>query len=152
MKSQNKEDQKKLSRKGEILSFIFLIISVIVLLYLYYLLTIFGLNLLFIALIIIFVLLVFIGPFFLRGRKKKRFYSRMFPDKKQKLSEWYQSKREREGFKVNQEISESQTRNITPVDLNYKYRKPIIRRCENCKMIVPNFAKKCLYCGEPINR
>ena len=44
----------------------------------------------------------------------------------------------------------SQKRKIIPVDLNYKYRKPLIRKCDKCGMVVPNFVNRCPECGNVI--
>lgn len=140
MTSEVDSNKKVKSLTIGIIKLIFLIISIIVLFFLYYVLIIFKLNPLIVVLIIVFVFLLFLGPFF-KDRRKKKFYSRMFPDKNKKK---YQRKREiQEYYKENL----PQRLTLKNIDLNIKYRKPIIRKCSNCKMIIPNFSKKCIFCG-----
>jgi uncharacterized OB-fold protein len=50
------------------------------------------------------------------------------------------------------DVFDYEKQKITPVNLNYKYRKPIINKCRKCGMILPNFVKKCPNCGEPVNK
>ncbi len=83
MTSEVDSNKKVKSLTIGIIKLIFLIISIIVLFFLYYVLIIFKLNPLIVVLIIVFVFLLFLGPFF-KDRRKKKFYSRMFPDKNKK--------------------------------------------------------------------
>ena len=43
-----------------------------------------------------------------------------------------------------------QKRRIDYIDIRSKYRKPLVRKCSNCGIMVPGFVKKCPNCGERI--
>ena len=77
----NETESKKSTPKRIIFKFIILVIYLAVLVILYSLLTNFGTNIIVTITILVFVFLLSIGPF-LKRRKKKSLYSRMFPDKK----------------------------------------------------------------------
>ncbi len=44
----------------------------------------------------------------------------------------------------------SSKRRVPSVNLNFKYKKPVIRNCSNCGMILASFVKKCPICGEVV--
>ncbi|MBD3254445.1 MAG: hypothetical protein GF383_05090 [Candidatus Lokiarchaeota archaeon] len=138
------------SKKRNVLLLISKLIGLIaygfLLFFIYLLLMEFETNLFIVLLILSFVSLIFIGPF-LKQRHKKRLYARIFPDKKKKLKEKYESKRNKYAFSKQ---TESKIRDVEKIDLNFKYRKPLIKKCNKCGMIVPGFSKKCPKCGEPV--
>jgi len=137
---------KAITRRRVILRFIVLIFYMLILMYLYYFLTQFGVSPLLISLIIIFVLLTLAGPLF-RNIWKKSFYSKMFPDKKEQVQESH----ERPEFKIKSEKVPVKPRTIKNVNLNFKYRRSIINKCENCGMTITSFAKTCPNCGKSIS-
>ena len=131
------------SRKKVILKFSGIVLYLVVLLYFYYILITSGFNPLIISILLVFIILTTIGPF-LRPKKRK-LYSRMFPDRT----------RPREQAKKGQEIDEKNLKlqEISvpkPINLDFEYRKPIINKCKNCGNVVPNFVKKCPFCNKNI--
>ena len=140
----DQEDQEKNSsfKKALILRISFLIIYFFILLYFFFLLSNIGINPYIVLLILIFLFLIAVGPV-LSGIKRS-IYSQMFPNRKK------HAKKESRTFfskKSPPKILQSTNRKI---DLNISYRKPIIRKCKKCGMIVANFVKKCPQCGEII--
>ncbi|MFX0138410.1 MAG: hypothetical protein ACFFDN_32510 [Candidatus Hodarchaeota archaeon] len=140
MDIQNGKD--KISRKKLILELIGLGIFLAFFLYLYYFLVNFGWNPLIVAILLIFIILITIGPFF--RRRKKGLYSRMFSDSK-KVSNLIQ-KQEIDA----EEIQKPESKIPKPINLEFEYRKPLINKCKNCGNIVPNFVKKCPFCNQNI--
>ena len=128
------------------LRIIFLIVYLVVLIYLYYVFLGFGINPMVAFIILLFLFVLVIGPV-LYGLRKS-LYSRMFIDKKGKAKGGYQQYKK--AIKEQSKIPEHKPRNIRPVDLNFKYQKPLIGKCSNCGMIVAGFVKKCPLCGELI--
>lgn len=142
----NEITKKETIRKKLIARLVLLVIYLIILLYFSYLFINFGANPFIITLIIVFIFLTTIG-FFLR-KNKKSLYSRMFPDRKRKPPLNYK-KSERTITKEN-ELKLTQPKIFKSIDLNFNYRKPIIKKCENCGNIVPGFVKTCPICKKQI--
>ncbi|TFG15789.1 MAG: hypothetical protein EU535_00915 [Promethearchaeota archaeon] len=141
---QNKFDEGN-SKRSLILKLIFLIVNIVILIYLYYLLSTFGANPLLISLILLFVFLTILGPFL--KSKRKTYYSSIFPEKKRRKKEEYALIKKQSKRVLSQE---TQKRKIPDINLDFQYRKSTIRKCSNCGMIVANFVKKCPICGEEI--
>lgn len=142
MANRSQNNNKKISKKRIILELILLIICIFILISLFYLFFTFGALPIIIILIVLFPFLMAIEPF-LRERKKS-FYSRIFPKKKKALKEdIIQRKKIRNG-------SVSSKKRVPPVNLNFNYKRPAIRKCNNCGMILASFVKKCPICGEVI--
>ena len=140
--------KKKISSKGFILRFSILISYILVLIYFYFIIVGFGSHPLVVILILVFIFLVTLGPF-LRKKKEGSFYSRMFPEKKQRFL--YERERKKRIPFIKNESKQIQPKIFPTIDLEYEYRKPIISDCENCGNILPNFIKnKCPFCGEQI--
>ena len=133
MNDELKNNKRKNTKKSLTLKLIFLIGNIVILIFLYFLLTIFGANPIIIILILSFVFLLILGPF-IRGNQK-RYYSRLFPQKNRNVKN-----------------ENSQKKNGPSITLDYKYHKPFIRKCNNCGMILPNFTEKCPICGEILNK
>ncbi|MFX0186975.1 MAG: hypothetical protein ACFE8A_04470 [Candidatus Hodarchaeota archaeon] len=136
METIKRKNSRKWFQKKIILKTIFLFISVIIILFLFVLLNELGATSLIIVLIFLFVFVVFLGPFFIKKNKGKfklqPHYSRIFPSK------------------INTEVRQKENRVI---DLDTKYRepsKPLILKCNKCRMILPSFVKKCPQCGKPV--
>ena len=120
-----------------------LFVYFIILLYLFFFLTHnLSLNPFIVFLILLFLFLVVIGPVF--SGLKRSMYSEMYKNKKGKLNRNY-----RRSILNKKETNATNTKN-RKVNLNVKYRKPIIRNCYNCGMIVANFVTKCPQCGKSI--
>jgi hypothetical protein len=132
----------KVSRKKLILKLIGLAVYLAFFLYLYYILVNFGWNPLIVTILLIFIVLITIGPFF--RRHKKGLYSRMFSDAK-KVAKLNQKQEIDE-----EEVQKSESKIPKPINLEFEYRKPLINKCKNCGNIVPNFVKKCPFCNQNI--
>ncbi len=83
-----------------------------------------------------------IGPLF--NGVKKSLYSRMFHDKNKKKTKGY-------GYQKEIIRNESQIKSFRNINLNTKFRKPLIIKCSECGMTVVGFIKKCPNCGESIS-
>ena len=106
----------------------------------------FETNPLLIALILGFVLLLFVGSFFAK-KKQKSIYSKMFSDKKKRRSQDFHRKLE---FKIETEPEKPAQKSFKEVNLNFKYRKSLINKCENCGMIITSYSKNCPTCGQAL--
>ncbi|MFW9876701.1 MAG: zinc ribbon domain-containing protein [Candidatus Thorarchaeota archaeon] len=133
----------KASQKSVIWRSIVLILYLIIIIFLYYLLTLFKTNLLIIVLTLSFVFLLLLG-FLLRTRKSRSLYSKMFPkDKRNKNQQFHQ----RTEFKIEEE---PKTKRLADISLDFKYRKALINRCENCGMTLTSYVRDCPNCGSRI--
>ena len=135
-------DETKPSKKNLIRNSFSLILLLIGIFILYYILIEFKTNLIIVLLIIIFILLTFLGLIF-RNRKKRRIYTQLFPEKKRKT----QPIRIREEFRIDKEPD---MKKLSDINLNFKYRRPLIKKCENCGMVIASYVKKCPICGASI--
>ena len=142
----NEEIQNRLNRKKLIIRSIILVAYLSILLYFYFLLLEFGINPLIITLLVAFVFLTTIGPFL--RRNKRSLYSRMFPDRRRKIKINHQ--KAQISSKRKKVLQQSRTKIFKPVNLDFKYRKSIITKCENCGNIVPNFVDTCPFCKNQI--
>ena len=141
-------DLEKNEMKGNLrknrLKLIFLLIYSGFLIFLFFILTSSGINSIISSLIVLFLLLVVIGPV-LSGMRKS-LYTSMFSRKKQSDSSYQQHK---ETVKKQHKITGYKPRrDIKPVNLNFKYQRPLVGKCSNCGMTVAGFVKKCPRCGE----
>ncbi len=143
-----KDDTQEFKKKF-VLRLAFIIISLFILISLFYLLSEFGLNPFIIILILAFTFLIFTGPFLKRKKKKKSLYSRMFPNKHSRFR--LEESKQRKDFRVKTETISPQSEKFKSINLDFKYRKPILRKCENCGMILASFVKKCPLCGKQID-
>ena len=89
-----------------------------------------------------FLFLIVIGPLF--SRLKRSMYSEMYPNRKGNLK-----KDSRTIFSEKSESNTVKSKNMN-INLNVQYKKPIIRKCSNCGMIVASFVRKCPQCGKNI--
>ncbi len=144
----SKPDEKKpLRKKSIIIRLIFIIVYSIFLYYLYLFLINLRIQHLIIILILIFLILIVIGP--LITGISKAMYNRLFQRKKKRIEKSdYQFYKEQ--LKSTRQDTQIQPLDTKDINLDFKYRKPIIRRCNNCKIIVPNFVKTCPNCRKPI--
>jgi len=138
--------EEVLNRRVIIVRLLLLVIYLLMLVYLFYLLTNFGANPFIIFIILLFTFLITLGPFFRRG--KRSLYSRMFPDRKRKVSSGFDQKKE--DFRSKRKSDQVDTKIFKKVNLEFKYRKPIVLKCEGCGNTIPNFVKKCPFCNKQI--
>lgn len=145
MENKDTDPYKKEIRKRIIVQSCVLLIYLAVLFYLYFLLVEFGSNFIIVLLILIFTFLMFAGPIF--KRRKKSLYSRMFPEKYREGSpDDPRFKRQRSpviGYK-----EKFKPKTFKSIDFDSEYKKPLLRKCQNCGMLVPRFADKCPVCGK----
>ncbi|MFX0007015.1 MAG: hypothetical protein ACFFA7_13695 [Promethearchaeota archaeon] len=134
--------KEKPSKKSIIRNTFSLILLLVGIAILYYILIEFKTNLIIIILIAIFILLTFAGLIF-RSRKKKRLYDQFFPDKKTQT----QPIKRRDEFRLDKEAD---LKKLSTINLNFKYHRPLIKKCENCGMVIASYVKKCPICGETI--
>jgi len=138
--------EKVLNRKVIIVRLLILVSYLLILLYFFYLLTTFGVNPFIIFILLLFTFLITIGPFF--RRSKRSLYSRMFPDRKRKAS--LENEQKEKVFKNKRKFEQAEPKIFKKINLEFKYRKPIVLKCENCGNIIPNFVKKCPFCNKQI--
>jgi hypothetical protein len=134
--AENKE--RNISKKSMIIRLIILIFYTGFLIYFYFLLINIGTNHLISFLILFFAFILILGP--------------LLSVTKNSSSSQLKTKKFRRGYRkeIGIESREFKERKIKPVNLNFKYRKPMIRKCDKCGMIVPNFVNRCPECGNII--
>ncbi|MFW9897967.1 MAG: hypothetical protein ACFFDO_01735 [Candidatus Thorarchaeota archaeon] len=145
MEINDKKTTKKTSKRSATLKSILLLVNTIIILVLVVLFLQYGPNPIIIFFIFLLTIFTLVGPFL--RRKKKSFYSRIFPDKKKARERQLAQK---EFIKKRTEIITAQKEEITPIDLDVKFgksMKSVIRKCSNCGMTLISFAKKCPNCG-----
>jgi len=86
-------------------------------------------------LILLFFLLVMIGPIFYGFQSP--YYKKLF--QKKKKQQWTEKK-----------PSNTKSKIPKPYTTELKFRKPLIRKCPSCGMTIANFVKKCPQCGTVI--
>lgn len=138
----NRNNKKEITKKQVIVELFLLIIVILILISLYYLFITYGALPIIIILIVLFPFLLAVDPF-LRERKKS-LYSKIFPKKRKALKEDIMHR------KKLRDSALSSKKRVPSVNLNFKYKKPAIRKCSNCGMILASFVKKCPICGEVV--
>ena len=131
------ENKKEKSSKKNTVSLVLLLIGLFIL---YYILIEFKTNIIIVILIISFIFLTFLG-FIFRNRKKKKIYDDLFPEKQRRT----QPIKRREEYKPEPDLKK-----LGNISLNFKYREPLIKKCENCGMVIASYVKKCPICGASI--
>ncbi len=144
MNSEKKGDfkEKEVNQRGYFVKILILLIYLVFVVYLFYVLSVWGINLVIILLLLGFLSLIVLGTFF--RQKKKSIYSELYPDKERKKIQRPPRKIELNIETDSEKIQERKLRNI---DLNFKYRKSLINKCENCGMIITGYKKNCPTCG-----
>lgn len=145
MNTEKKRDfiEKEVNQRGYFVKILFLIIYLVLAVYLFYVLSVWGINLVIILLLLGFLSLIVLGTFF--RQKKKSFYSELYPDKDRKKIQRPPRKIE---LKIETDSEKMQERKLRNIDLNFKYRKSLINKCENCGMIITGYKKNCPTCGK----
>jgi len=78
----------------------------------------------------------------------KSMYHQRFPKKEKGKKSDYQLYKEE--LQSKSQTHELKAKDVKVVNLDFKYKKSIIRKCTGCGIIIPNFVKVCPYCGETI--
>ena len=133
-------------KERKFLRIILLIIFLSIIIFLYFVLVNLGINPFLVILMLAFVSLITIGSFFMKDRKKS-IYSELFPDKKRNKIQRPPRKIE---LKIKAESEVFEKTKFRDVNLDFKYRKTIINKCENCGMIITSYKKYCPICGKSI--
>ncbi len=136
-------NKKKSSPRKVLFKFILLIVYLSVLFFVYILFKERGANPFILIILLLFVFMTPVGLFL--NRNKKSLYSRMFPDKKKRIA--LNTRRRKDTFKI-KERKQPQPKVFKHISLDFSYSKPLIGKCENCGNILPNFVKKCPFCGK----
>ena len=92
------------------------------------------------SVIICILLLIGIGP--LISGFRKGMYSQLFP-KSKNLDQENENKRLDTQKNIKGE-------DLKPKSLDFDYRKPLIRKCNKCGMVLANFVKRCPNCNNAI--
>jgi len=142
------DKEEKSLKKGSLVKILLPILFLVVLIYVYYILTEFGHNPLLITLILSFVFLSLLGLVF-RKKKQKTIYSKMFPEKKKRRSE---IDRQKKVVKIEKEFEKPLPETTKTISLDFKYRRSIINKCESCGITITSFMKNCPNCGKNIER
>jgi len=144
MNSENKGDskEKKMNQRGNFGKVILLIIYLVFVVFLFYILFIIGINPVIIVLLLICMSSIILGTFF--RQKKKSIYSELYTDKKRNKIQRPPRKLE---LKIEADSETIPKKKFKDVNLNFKYRKSLINKCENCGMIITSYKKNCPTCG-----
>jgi len=147
MKNENIGDfkEKKKNQRGKFGKIILLIIYLFVVVFLFYILIEMGIHLVIIYLLLGFLTLIVIGSFFVRKKKGDSIYSQLYPDKKRNKIQRPPRKLE---LKIETDSEALAKKRFRDVDLNFKYRKTLINKCENCGMLITGYKKNCPTCGK----
>lgn len=129
-----------------------LIIRILFVVYLYLLYVVYcslnrmGANIILILLILLFLFLIGLGLFIQINSKIKSWARKkeIEESKKDYLSE-------KEKFLEDYKKLHGRKRRIDYINLNTKYRKPIVRKCSNCGIVLAGFVKQCPNCGERVS-
>ena len=143
MKTENSKENS--SKKNNFLKILIPIVCLVVIIFLYIILMEFGTHPLLIILILGFVLLLFVGFFFME-KKQSPIYSKMFPDKKRRSQDFHRKLE----LKIETEPEKPVQKSLKEVNLNFKYRKSLINKCEKCGMLITGYRKNCPTCGQTL--
>ena len=133
-------------KERKLLRIILVIIILSIMVFLYFVLYNLGINPFLIILMLVFVCLITIGTVF-RQNRKKSIYSELYPDKKRDRIQRPPRKLE---LKKKTESEVFEQKKFREVNLDFKYRKSLINKCENCGMIITSYKKNCPICGNSI--
>ena len=145
MNNENKGDtkEKRMNQRGNLGKIILLIIYLFVVVFLFYILLETGINPVIIFLLLGFLSLLVIGSFFIK-KKKDSIYSKLYPDKKRNRIQRPPRKLE---LKIEADSETLRLKRFRAIDLNFKHRKTLINKCENCGMLITGYKRNCPTCG-----
>ncbi|TXT61586.1 MAG: hypothetical protein BAJALOKI2v1_20039 [Promethearchaeota archaeon] len=130
------EKSEKFTKRGIIIRSIATMIYLLILGALFFYFLNLTTNIIVIISILSFLFLVFLGVILRKG--KFNLISRLFPTADKKMSLFNDTKKEN---------------SITPpehISYEFKYKRPLIRKCPDCGFIIPSFSKKCPKCGKKV--
>ena len=134
------------SKKSNVRVLFLSIVYVIAMVVIFIVMLNFGVDSFLIILLIAFISLLILGST-LKRRKQKSLYSKLYPDKKQDMIQRPPRKLE---LTIKAEQEAPVEKKFREVNLNFKYRKSLINKCENCGMIITSNKKNCPICGKTI--
>ena len=145
MNSEN--NQPKYKNKKIIGRLIFLVFYSAFLIFIGVLLIWLNFNPIIVIILVAFLFLLALGPV-INGIRKS-IHSRTFSSKKRKLKNNYQEYKE---LLEKEEEQESKELILDKrINLNFKYKRPLIRKCKKCGIILVSYVKKCPNCGEKLS-
>jgi len=134
------------SKKSNVRVLFLSIVYVIAMVVVFIVMLNFGVNPFIIIILLAFISLTILGSI-LKRRKQKSMYSKLYPDKKQVTIQRPARKLE---LTIKPEQKAPEEKKFREVNLNFKYRKSLINKCENCGMIITSHKKNCPICGKTI--
>jgi RNA polymerase subunit RPABC4/transcription elongation factor Spt4 len=146
MKDENKEEPKEEKRhqRGILVKILLLIISLAIIVFLFYIFTSIGINPFILLLLIACMSSIILGSIF-RQKKKKSLYLELYPDKERNKIQRPPRKLE---MKIDTDSKKLEQKRLRNVDLDFKYSKSLINKCENCGMTITGYKKNCPTCGK----
>ena len=142
-----KKENKKYRNKKVIGKLIFLILYSAFLITISIFLITSNFNPIIVILIVTFLFLLVLGPVI--NGIQKTIYSKAFLDKKGKSKIGYQEYKE--FLQKKKEIEPKELKFDKKINLTFKYKKPLIRKCKNCGMTLVSHVKTCPNCGEKLS-
>lgn len=130
------DSKQHFNRKQKIVRFIAVFIYIIFLTVLFSYLLHLTKNLIIIFLVVLFLFLLFLGIILRKGRFN--LLSRLFPSLEKELTLF--------------DDGDSEDSNDSPKNINFdfKYKRPLIKKCPECGFTLTQFMKKCPSCGKEI--
>lgn len=146
MKDENKGEieEETRPRRGIFVKILLLMILLVIVAFGFYVLTSIGINPIIVALLLTCMSSVIIG-FIFRQKKKKSLYLELYPDKERNKIQRPPRKLE---IKVDTDSKKLEQTGLRNVDLDFKYSKSLINKCENCGMTITGYKKTCPTCGK----
>ena len=133
-----------LHQRGKLAKILILIIYLAVVVFLFYVLSILGIDPIITIVLLFCMSSIVLGSIF-RKKKKKSIYSELYPDKKRNKIQRPPRKLE---LNIETDSEDTVQKKLRNVDLSFRYRKPLINKCENCGMMITGYKKKCPTCGK----
>jgi RNA polymerase subunit RPABC4/transcription elongation factor Spt4 len=136
--------EEKRRQRGIFVKILLLILSLAIIVFLIYILTSFGINPIIVLLLLACMASIIIG-FIFRQKKKKSLYLELYHDKERNKIQRPPRKLEMKNDPDPKKLEQKRLRNV---DLDFKYSKSLINKCENCGMTITGYKKKCPTCGK----
>ena len=140
------QKRKVLNKKAVIIRLIFILFYVVILFFIYLFLVNINIQHWIIVIILFFLILIVVGP--LITGISKSMYHQMIPKKEKGRKSDYQLYKEQ--LQSKSQAHELKAKDVKAVNLDFKYKKSIIRKCTSCGITIPNFVRVCPYCVNTI--
>jgi RNA polymerase subunit RPABC4/transcription elongation factor Spt4 len=146
MKSENMREDREEDRHSRkiFIKIVVLLISLVINVFLFYILTSIGINPFIVLLLLACMASIVIGSIF-RQKKKKSLYVELYSNKERNKIQRPPRKLDLKIDSDSQKMEQNKTRNV---DLDFKYSKSLINKCENCGIIITGYKNKCPTCGK----